>query len=263
MKRFKIVSSIVTVLANVLLIGALNAGPASAVANGVAATPGQYAFAVKLVMTNIPQSGGGTYNSGCSGSLISPTWVITAGHCFHDINRNPVSGPVPYTTTATFNTVTTNPNKSTAVTFSIDTVQQSPNADIALAHLSGANATNNTVAPLHLSTIQPTKGTIVTMAGWGATSSVNPAPSNQLYWGQMKINSVYSTTIGVVGYYPSTSTSACLYDSGAPYFTTGTKPLLVSTESNGPNCPHSRTETTARVDNQVNWIKSWVTDLPS
>ncbi|MFN2562295.1 MAG: trypsin-like serine protease [Jatrophihabitans sp.] len=245
-----------------LSAGVVGAGPASALANGTAATPGQYAFAVKLVMTNIPTSTGGTYDSGCSGALISPTWVITAGHCFHDVSRNPVSGPVPYSTTATFNTVTTNPTPTTAVTFSIDTVQQSPTADIALAHLSGASAANNPVRPLHLAATAPSKGTILTMAGWGATQAVNPTPSNQLYWGQMKIARFSSTTVSVTGYAPSSNTSACPYDSGAPYFTSGATPLLVSTESNGPNCPHTTAETTARIDNQTSWIHKWVPDLP-
>lgn len=260
MKRFHGAGAVITTLIGILASTLVYAGSASALANGTAAAPGRYAFAVKLVMTNIPTSTGGTYNSGCSGALISPTWVITAGHCFHDVNRNPVSGPVPYPTTTTFNTVTTNPTPATAVTFSIDTVQQSPTADIAIAHLSGASATHDPVQPLRISTTAPSKGTILTMAGWGA--DVNPTPSNQLYWGQMKITRVASTTVSVVGYAPSTNTSACLYDSGAPYFTAGTTPSLVSTESNGPNCPHTSAETTARVDNQIPWIRNWVPDLP-
>jgi hypothetical protein len=57
--------------------------------------------------------------------------------------------------------------------------------------------------------------------------------------GKVKISSVRSATVNVVGYAPSADTSACLYDSGAPYFSTpsGTAPLLVSVESNGPDCP--------------------------
>jgi secreted trypsin-like serine protease len=242
-----------------LSVGVATAVPAFALAGGIAATSGQFPFAVKLVMTHIPTSTGGYYDSACSGALISPTWIITAGHCFHGINRNPVSGPVPYPTTATFNTVTTDPAERGAVTLSVDTVRQSPTADIAVAHLTGSTR----VAPLHLATTKPSRGEIVTMAGWGSTTASNPTPSDQLYWGRMTVGDDTSTTASVTGYYPARDTSACVYDSGAPYFTTsGSAPLMVSTESNGPNCPHTSAETTARVDNQVSWIRSVVSDLP-
>jgi secreted trypsin-like serine protease len=242
-----------------LSVGVATAAPAFALAGGTAATSGQFPFAVKLVMTHIPGSAGRYYDGACSGALISPTWIITAGHCFRDINQNPASGPVPYPTTATFNTVTTNPAESGAVTLGVDSVRQSPTVDIAVAHLTGSAP----VAPLHLATTKPSRGESVTMAGWGSTTASNPAPSNQLYWGRMRVDNHNSTTVSVTGDYPARDTSACFYDSGAPYFTTsGSAPLLVSTESNGPSCPHTSAETTARVDNQVSWIRSVVSDLP-
>ncbi|MDT4921522.1 MAG: hypothetical protein QOI15_2424 [Pseudonocardiales bacterium] len=238
---------------------AVAAAPAGAVARGEYAEPGQYPFAGKLTMTHIPRTDGTFYDSACSGALISATWIITAGHCFHDVNRNPVSGPVPYPTTVTLNTVDLSVSAGERV--AVIRVQQASN-DIALAKLASPVTD---VVPLALSKVKPATGTILTIAGWGATSSVNPAPNTRMTLGQVKIKQVKPSTVSVVGYAPYTNTSACLYDSGAPYFTTPSagQPLLVSVESDGPNCPHTTAETTSRVDILVAWIRSVVTDLPA
>ena len=247
------------VLAACVVAALLTAGgtPAFALANGEAATSGQFPYAVKLVMTNIPNSTG-TYNSACSGALISPTWIITAGHCFHDSNGGRVGGPVPYPTIATFNTATTNPAERGAVIRVVDGVRQSPNADIALAHLTE----RTTVTPLRLATTPPRKGETLTMAGWGSTTSTDPTPSTRLYWGQMAVGGHTATTMSATGAWPSADTSACPHDSGAPYIriTPGSEPTLVATESTGPGCPNAATETTARVDTQVTWIHAVVSD---
>jgi secreted trypsin-like serine protease len=253
----------------------LGATPAAAVADGTPVSPGQYPFAVRLTMTHIPRPDGTFYNSACSAALISPTWIITAGHCFHDINRVPVSGPVPYATTATLDTVAADQrarpgngvdlvdllSPAPGENRDIVDVRQAGTTDIALARLS-APVTN--VAPLGLSDTAPAAGDVLTIAGWGATSSIVPTPSTRLSIGQVKIQTVNPTTIAVVGTYPAADTSACLYDSGAPYFTTpvGAAPQLVSTESTGPDCPHTSAETTARVDTITRWITTIVADLP-
>src|SRR3954469_17950335 len=245
-----------TVLLAVGTTTALAISPAAAVAHGTAAAPGQFPYAVKLTMTAIPRANGTTYNSACSAALISRTWIITAGHCFHDVNGRHVSGAAPYRTTATLNTVNT--TRSPGETRDVVEVRQAPNgADVALARLS---APVTDVTPLAMNTQRPAVGHILTVAGWGATSSVAPQPSPQLYSGQVRITSVAATTVLVTGYAPARDTSACLYDSGAPYIASS-PPRLVSVESTGPNCPHSQNETTARVDPLVAWARSVATDV--
>ena len=265
---------VVVTIAVVLAAVVLDATPATGIANGTLVSPGQYPFAVRLAMTHIPRPDGTFYDSACSAALISPTWIITAGHCFHDIDRVAVSGPVPYATTATLNTVAGDqrghlgqrvdlvdllpaPGEHRDVIL----VQQAGSTDIALARLS---APVTDVTPLGLSDSGPTAGAVLTIAGWGATSSFVPTPRMLLFTGQVKIQTVKSTTITVVGSYPAADTSACLYDSGAPYFTTPARsaPLLASIESTGPDCPHTSAETTARVDTIAAWIRTIVADLP-
>jgi secreted trypsin-like serine protease len=226
-------------------------GAAFAVANGVAAQPGQYQFSVKLTMTDIPRPDGTHYDSACSAALISEQWIITAGHCFHDVNRNPVSGPVPYPTTATLGVVDLADPGAEIV--DVVSVVQSPSTDIAVAEL----ARPVTDLPsLALSPSKPRKGEILRLAGWGADNSVNPVPGTHLMTGQVQVSGVRTGTVGVHGYAPSPDTSACPYDSGAPYFLerANQAPLLVSVESTGPDCPHALEETTSRVDNIVDWI---------
>jgi secreted trypsin-like serine protease len=253
------VAAMTGVVVSGVIVGVACASPASAVANGIAAVPGQDPFAVRLTMYHIPRPDGTFYDSACSAALISPTWIITAGHCFHDINRNPISGAVPYSTTATLNT--NNINSDPGETRSVLRVQQSMSTDVAMAQLS---APVTDVTPLAIAHSRPNTGTVLTLAGWGATSDINPVPATNLNLGQMKISSVKTSYVYVVGYAPARNTSACLYDSGAPYFSapTGASPSLVSVESNGPNCPHTSAETTARTDNIAAWITNVATDIP-
>jgi hypothetical protein len=83
-----------------------------------------------------------------------------------------------------------------------------------------------------------------------------------LSWGQVEVTAVGSTTVSVEGRWPAPDTSACAYDSGAPYTTGGASPVLVAVESGGPVCPHRSQETTARVDVVAGWVDGVVDDLP-
>src|SRR2546430_302103 len=106
---------------------------AHAVANGSDVPPGQFGFVAKLAMTKIPRPDGSTYSSYCTGSLISPGWVLTTGHCFHDAQRNRVSGKVPYPTTVTLGLVDEATESGVART--VTEVLQAKENDVALARL--------------------------------------------------------------------------------------------------------------------------------
>ncbi|HET6500337.1 MAG TPA: trypsin-like serine protease [Amycolatopsis sp.] len=239
------------VAAGVVACSVFGAGPAGAVADGVAATTGMFPFSVKLTMTDVPRPDGTTYDSGCSAGLISPQWIITAGHCFHDVNRDPVSGPTPYPTTATIGTADV--NESAGEVVDVVEVRQAGTNDIALAKLAQPI---EGVPVLDIDHSAPAIGEELTLAGWGATSAVDPAPSTQLYYGRVAVSSVAGTTAGVQGVWPAADTSACLYDSGSPYFTENANgnATLVAVESNGPDCPHVSEETTSRADVIAAWI---------
>jgi secreted trypsin-like serine protease len=236
-----------------LVVAPLLAAPAvaNALANGEPVTEGQYAFSTKLTMTDIPRADGTVYNSACSGALVAPQWIITAGHCFHDVNGRRVSGVVPYATTATVGR--TDINGTSGYVVDVVEVRQASRGDVALAKLA---APITDIAPLPVSTTAPKTGAILRMTGWGATSSADPTPTTHLQTGQFRITRVSGSSVLVVGYAPAADTSACVYDSGAPYFRENADggAALVSVESDGPACPHSENETTTRVDRLADWI---------
>jgi secreted trypsin-like serine protease len=219
---------------------------APGIAHGTDVPPGQFGFVAKLAMTKIPRPDGSTYSSYCTGSLIAPGWVLTTGHCFHDANRNRVSGKAPYPTTVTLGLV--DEATESGIARKVTEVVQAKENDVALARL---DSPVTTVPPLKVGRAVPKVGQQLTLAGWGSTTSTNPTPASRMQQGTVAVAKVEPTTLGVRGAAPEITTSACTYDSGAPYFTGGE---LVAVEATGPGCPHAGIETTSRADVLAAWV---------
>jgi V8-like Glu-specific endopeptidase len=209
-------------------------------------------FNAKLTSQDIPTPQGGVRSGACSGSLIAPEWVITAGHCFHDVNDVRVSGAPRYHMTVTLGKLKdSDPGGESA---QVIDVRQSPLNDLALIKL---DTPITDITPLALTDKPPAIGESLQFAGWGSTSPTVVAPSDHLKRGQFTVAHIHASTLDAAPTATRTvENSPCPDDSGGPFFVsddniTGT---LVAIVDNGPACPQPGLEVIARVDVVFTWI---------
>jgi secreted trypsin-like serine protease len=226
---------------------AWGATPASAIAYGADVPEGDYPFSVRLAMVDLPAEGGGTRDSSCSGALVAPAWVITAGHCFRDAHGKHVSRTVARRTTATV---------AGGHEIEVVEVHQADGVDVALARL--ADPVTD-VEPLRIATEAPTPGERVRLTGYGRTERTGEGNPTRLRTGSFTVGAVGESLTEFSGRAPRRDTSPCQHDSGGPYFRERSGgPELVAVVSTGPGCPHPGADLGARTDTLAGWITATV-----
>ena len=226
-------------------------------------------------MTHIPRPDGTYYNSACSAALISPTWIITAGHCFHDVNRVPVNGPPLYATIAT---LTTDGGDLRAPPRTLarpprPTVRAAGRTEVRHRRAAIDHDRHRTGAAVQIGHERQPAG-----SERHRTRDRRRAHHRRLGSHLRLHPDTEQPTVHRPGHRPG---GAPQHDRRAGLLSRRRHqrvpvrlrrallqhaprcaPLLVATESTGPECPHSDAETTARVDNITEWIRTIVPDLP-
>lgn len=209
-------------------------------------------FNAKLTSQDIPVPGGGVRSGACSGALIAPAWIVTAGHCFHDVNDKRISGPPPYTMTVVVGRLKdSDPGGHVA---KVVDVRQSPVNDLAVVRLS---VPVDDVVPLTVADAPPAVGAPLQFAGWGSLSATALGPSDHLKRGRFTVAAVGNTTLQAESVGTRTvENTPCPEDSGAPFFASSDDRTgsLVAVVNSGPPCPQPGREIVARVDVVADWI---------
>ncbi|MEV6643152.1 trypsin-like serine protease [Amycolatopsis sp. NPDC051371] len=214
-------------------------------------------FNAKLTSDDIPVPGGGVRDGACSGSLVAPQWVVTAGHCFHDLKDARIGGRPPYTMTVTIGRLKdSDPGGHTAV---VVDVRQSPVNDLAVAKLS---APVDDITPVELASTRPKVGEELQFAGWGSHSATVLGPSDHLKRGHFRISGIAQSTLEALPIGTRTvDNGPCPEDSGGPFFVSDDDDRtgrLVAIVNTGPPCPQPGAETIARVDVVAGWIREQI-----
>jgi secreted trypsin-like serine protease len=211
------------VLLSTVALLALPCAQASAIVGGKDAPAGTYDAVARVVING---------SESCGGTLIAPSWVLSAGHC-GSITGGILGTPIGWPPGAVVVTLgTTRADGSGGQRIGVDKVTVSPSYfattgnDISLLHLEApATATPVRIVGSNGADLWKT-GTLATIAGFGVTSEGGKLPTTMQVAdvpivADATCAAAYSTfesNTQMCAGYPQGGTDTCQGDSGGPLF---------------------------------------------
>ena len=230
---------------------ALATAPASAVSGGQALDTAAQPFLAKIDV--------GDERSGvsCSGALVAPQWLATAGSCFAESPEEP--GAPRAKTTATIGGGSL--SNGGGQVRQVDRIVPRGDRDLVLARL---DEPVSGIAPVTMATSQPNAGDTLRASGYGRTTET--WVPDQPHTGDFTVQSVRTGMVDIQG--ASTEASICKGDAGGPILRTtadGVALVGVASGSWQHGCLGETTDkrgaTAARTDNITTWIGAQTLNL--
>ncbi len=148
----------------------------------------------------------------CSGTLVDPTWILTAASCFTDHPEQginvPAGAPADKTTVAVARKALSNPPAPN--NFAVIELVPRADRDLVMARLASPVTD---IEPMHIATVAPAQGDVLVGAGYGRTGT--QWMPNQLHTlNNLTVGTVAATGIDLAE--PQSDGIACKGDTGGP-----------------------------------------------